>query len=382
MRFDAARALHVAEQLWFDRLPWRAGSRRAADLVAAAFSESGYTVERVEVSGSPSLRNRRIALAWLGFGAGVGVNLVLLATDRAFLSRALALFAAILWWFTVSEFIDNIEWLAGELVRTSNVMGTRPGGFNAPVRVVFLSTLDVPPPMPRSLIRQRATSLLSAAFVALIGLNLVPWRFPRGFYVAFLVSFGAILLVFLVARVRPFPGDFGDDNRDGLGLLVELARTWPSDTDPLIDPWFVAAGGQLLDGEGLKDLARRLSEPTISKPTLVIGLWSLGRSTTISVVAPLPDVNDLALDAAQSLWVPYRDAMAMTVLNDVSPFGDDPAFVGLFGVPAGRSLPEVDPDALQRAAQLATEIALRWARRHPVTQGPGESLDRSSQNPG
>ena len=44
-------------------------------------------------------------------------------------------------------------------------------------------------------------------------------------------------------------------------------------------------------------------------------------------------------------------------------------------------VPLMTPEALGRAAQLATEIALRWAKQLTATL-QGESLARSSQKPG
>ena len=44
------------------------------------------------------------------------------------------------------------------------------------------------------------------------------------------------------------------DNRTGLAVLLELARTWPRRADARIEVHFVAVGGQGLDGAGSRAL--------------------------------------------------------------------------------------------------------------------------------
>jgi hypothetical protein len=78
--------------------------------------------------------------------------------------------------------------------------------------------------------------------------------------------------------------------------------------------------------------------------------------------------GQLVAKAAADLWIPHHIAHRAAIARDHRPFGrQGPAFVGMVGsavAPARRSAPApaIEADALGHAAQLATEVALRWAR--------------------
>lgn len=377
MRFDVARALETAEGFAFDRQPWTEGGRRATDRVAAAFEGAGCTVERAEVVGSPAARNRRLALTWLGFGAGLSVNLVALAAAQPTRISLGALAFGFVWCLLARAFPMRPTRLSGRFLRTWNVVGSRPGDADAPARVVFVTSLDASPPVPRTATRSVAAKVLAAVVLVVVLLNVLPTRLSKPAYLAVLLTFQIALITYLVARIRPFPGEGGMDNRDGLGLLVELARAWPP-TERRVEARFVAAGGQLLDAAGMRGLKHQIDEEWPKKPTLVVGIWSPGRSRTLALVSP--GSSSVAVEAANGLWIPARVLNAASVLNDAGAMGDG-EFVGLIGVPDEESVPPIDGEALRRAAQLAAEIALRWARQ-TASQEPGASPVRSSQNPG
>ena len=180
-----------------------------------------------------------------------------------------------------------------------------------------------------------------------------------------------LLWVLVLVRLFPFlksPRHPGlRDNRTGLAVLLELARTWPRRADARIEAHFVAVGGQGLDGAGSRALEETIRAEWPVKPTLLIDLSAPGVGKGLIVAAR--GHADLAGSAAADLWIPHRLARRhvwTTWARPVSTLDDD--VVWLIGDEAfarsdrGEAI-AVDPDALGRAAQLATEIALRWARR-------------------
>ena len=67
-----------------------------------------------------------------------------------------------------------------------------------------------------------------------------------------------LLWVLILVRSVPFLRSARDpglrDNRTGLAVLLELARTWPRRADGRIEAHFVAVGGQGFDGAGSRAL--------------------------------------------------------------------------------------------------------------------------------
>ena len=179
-----------------------------------------------------------------------------------------------------------------------------------------------------------------------------------------------LLWILVVVRLFPYlkstrhPGL--RDNRTGLAVLLELARTWPRRANARIEAHFVAVGGQGLDGAGSSALEETIRTEWPVKPTLMIDLSAPGVGKGLILAAR--GHADLAGSAATDLWIPHRLARRhvwTTWARPVSTLDDD--IVWLIGDEAfARSDREetiaVDPDALGCAAQLATEIALRWAR--------------------
>ncbi len=133
------------------------------------------------------------------------------------------------------------------MIRTWNLIAERPEESERTRRVIVLTTLDVAPPVPHSRVRGVIGSLyVITLFVAII-VGYLPVRVARPTIVALLATLGAVTALTIVSRVRPFPGEGGTDNRDGLGFLVELARTWPRGNPTGIETRFVACGGEILD---------------------------------------------------------------------------------------------------------------------------------------
>jgi hypothetical protein len=148
-------------------------------------------------------------------------------------------------------------------------------------------------------------------------------------------------------------------------LLLEMARTWPRTSSRPIEPVFVAAGGQDLDYAGSREIARRLRSEWASTPTLLVLFFAPAagdRLRLCSTDTTSSGTQELAEGAASSLWLPIQkyDPFALTSLW---PFENCHPCVALIGSdPRAFFDDSVDPQALHRAAQLATEIALRWAK--------------------
>jgi hypothetical protein len=181
----------------------------------------------------------------------------------------------------------------------------------------------------------------------------------------------ALLCVLVLVRLSSFLRSARDsgfrDNRTGLAVLLELARTWPRRADARIEAHFMAVGGHGIDGAGSRALDETIRAEWPAKPTLLVDLSAPGVGKGLIVSAR--GHADLARSAAADLWIPHRPARRhvwTTWPGPATPLDDD--VVWLIGDEAfarsgrGREA-AIDPEALGRAAQLATEIALRWARR-------------------
>ena len=103
-----------------------------------------------------------------------------------------------------------------------------------------------------------------------------------------------------------------------------------------------------------------------AKPTLVVEWLAPGIGPGLALLER--GTGRLAESAAADLWIPHHPIRHPDIRRAHWPFGRrGPAYVAIVGgeldTPPATDRP-IDPDALTRAAQLATEIALRWARRN------------------
>jgi hypothetical protein len=184
----------------------------------------------------------------------------------------------------------------------------------------------------------------------------------------------------------------------GLAVLLELARTWPraSSSRRRFEVEFVAAGGQGLGCAGADASIQELKQGDAQGVrSLLVLLFAPGSGSELGLVAG-PGC-ELAKECAASLWIPETPRLGHRFLGRLWPFEWDwPPFAAILGAevggpPKARSRRthlehELNPDAIARAAQLATEIALRWARLNR-DQEPPAGVDsrteaRSSQKPG
>ncbi|MCA1685552.1 MAG: hypothetical protein LC745_06115, partial [Planctomycetia bacterium] len=271
----------------------------------------------------------------------------------------------------VPALLDRLSARRGESpgVRSENLTAFRPTALDPPARVVFLTAIDTPPPLLPGRRRSSAASALVIASVVVVVVNLALGFLasgpPRPALVVGWSAFEIALIVWLGSRLRPSSSDAGLDNSDGLALLVELARTWPRRTDADVETRFVAAGGVSIDGAGMKALDREIRTRWPPKPTLLVVLLAPGIGRRLTLASP--GLADLAKKAADSLWVPNRVAPSTSLWNDLGLPGFDRDLVGIFGTVEGSARPSVDFGSLQRAGQLATEIAMRWVKQTAAT---------------
>jgi hypothetical protein len=386
MRFDPARAADTSRDFGFGREPGSEGSRKAADLVADAFGKSGYHVERVPVIASAVNPRLRVAVAWLltlcCFLMSLRLRVRGQGSTLGRLSWVLAGLAVLFLGRWALEFVDR---RCVKRVQTENVEATRLPDQEAPVRVVFATALDTPRPLRPPPLERVGERVVTLVFILVVILNWFDRSFAAYINMPVLEAlFGACFLGFVLwlygmARSQCVEGE--SDNRDGLAFLLELGRTWPKGTDRRIETRFVVTGGQALDLAGLRTLVHHIRETWPCKPTLLIGLRSPGLGPPFELWSSGFEPGLSLESAAEALWIPHTRASRSLVRRSLWPFGTDaPEFAAIVG--AGS--PHVRPESLALASQLATEFALRWAKHQAsaASQAGGETLARSSQNPG
>ena len=349
MRFDAERALSEAEEFAFPRLVRSEGERRAADLLAAKLVAAGLAAERRDaarprVPGLPVLAGL-VAWLWLVVGralpeVGAFGRFELVAIGMALLVSA------------VVRLADAVR-RQGLDGRPQQVLAAGRGDADAPARVVFVTrlyTLGAP-----AVIRLHWALLL---LVLASGASLLtPWardliRSTRWVGPALLaVHWGGLVLMFAAPKGTPrAPGP--GDNRTGLAALAELARAWPKGAAGRVEARFAATSAR-------GDLARIIAREWPAKPTLVIILESPGHGDGLLLEAR-GAARPLAKSAAEALWIPHS--------APARPFAPSPtAAYTREGLPAIRlrgdgSADQLGAAGLTAAAQLASELALRWGR--------------------
>jgi hypothetical protein len=401
MKFDASRAESVFRELGDPRYAGPDGERQAADFVASRFKSSGLSVERREVSGSRFLQRAAPWVGWLGYGLLVTAVYVL-ALQRTVLPLLLALVlscSSVRWLLAVVS--NQIRLSPGRARRevAPVLIASLPGEVVAPIRVVFQAAISVPEVDPfHFLIGGRAGRLviglllplpmfwcmavLTIRYLQFVNPGKVDARVGHDLLVRYvypvflaLVWTGILILLSEHRWSRATPGRSGVERR-GLALLLELARTWPRTGSRGIEPVFVAAGGQRADHAGSREIIRLLESEWASRPTLLMLFFAPGAGDGLKLCSNAriaPSLARLAEDAARSLWLPYR-GNDFSALLSVWPFDKSIPHVALVGTDHRAFFDDtIDPQVLHQAAQLATEIALRWAKTQKPTVPEPES---------
>ncbi|HWE36264.1 MAG TPA: hypothetical protein VG406_06800 [Isosphaeraceae bacterium] len=221
------------------------------------------------------------------------------------------------------------------------------------------------------LLDQRRGYLLAFAFV---GSSVVVAVMSRVGLEAWAMPVTMVSWVWLAVLVRGWPlftaryALQDAENRTGLALLIELARAWPVDAKEGLDVAFAAVGARTAGQAGARELARIVAEDWPGRPTLVISVQSPGYGNQI-VLSGTEGPLWLAQTAARDLWIPHRESNWSPIPKGHAPFArrriDAVSLAGAIELTSWSPKPE---DLFQSAmlgttAQLARELALRWARR-------------------
>jgi hypothetical protein len=376
MRFDKARALEWAGTFAFPRAAGTEGERKAAAIAAEELARLGLRVELAAVQGS---RLPGLAEPWVGWlGVGVWATSLAWAVHRgAHWPIRLALAVGALLWLRMTA-VEGF--LLGRAlfrhVATTNVIAWRESRGEPPLlRVVFHTTLETFEARRELVTPWVATPVIAALLAALVfcdmTINRNPLGLPAGCWPWLGPFFLLLLWLAIGARIARLVGAAGRpdarDNRTGLAVLLELARGWPRGAEGRIESRFVATGGRTLDRAGLRALIHAIGTEWPARPTLIVDWLAPGVGPGLTLLEQ--GTAALAATAARDLWIPHRVVHRAAVGRQHWPLGrHGPAYIGMVGdaVAAHRSpltASAIEPDALGRAAQLATEVALRWARR-------------------
>ncbi len=407
MRFDNECASAWAERFDASRDEGTDGEGRAAEVMAEEFTRIGLRAETRVVYGSKFPQGVLPVLGWCGLGLGMTLAAFLSDRGASGVLRATAWIGAVLGWGVAT--LPGLRFGHGwpPRVASRNVLAERTTDGSPPRTISSSSKALTSPPLPPGEGARRAgegPSLRQAnrpgspparvVFrtpldgVVLRGPEVPPWASSvtigvlvvtlflssrggviddRGWALPVLGFLWILVLVRLFAYLKSARDPGLRDNRTGLAVLLELGRTWPRRTDARIEAHFVAVGGQGLDGAGSRALEATMRSEWPDMPTLLIDLSAPGVGKGLILTAR--GHEDLTASAAADLWIPHRPARRYVWTSWARPvlrLDDD--VVWLVGDEAS-ARPDrgpamaIDPEALGRAAQLATEIALRWARR-------------------
>ncbi len=135
----------------------------------------------------------------------------------------------------------------------------------------------------------------------------------------------------------------------------------------------MVAGGQELNYAGSREVVRLLKREWATAPFLLILFFEPGAGEELWLSTSVysgEGLGELTEAAARSLWIPYRRDRDY-VLESLWPFvRDHPAVAVMGSDPRAFGDDSTDPEAVVRAAQLATEVALRWARNPDISLHP------------
>ena len=387
MKFDAARAKRIVEELGDPRFAGPAGEIRVADYVEEQFEKLGFTIERHEVEGSRVPGRVAPWLGWLGYGGLItAAHAMLLQPKPGF--GVLAIFMVMLAHTWLTFFLLNRIRYGRSMARRESaalLIGRPTADFSPSVRVVFQAVLggletDLFPLLglnrPWAMRTLYVCFLVTTMFASVAKLG---GRAPVASVVLVSINTGFVVVIWLAIlsilgrELRLSRSENGSHHADGLGLalLLEMARGWSRTRSMPIEAVFVAAGGQRLDYAGSREVVRLLQSEWPAKPSLLLLFFAPGaggeRRVFPIVSLARPGMDELVKDVARSLWIPIKSFADPWSHFQLWPFerkfraAQVVVFTGSGSPPAADA--SVDTHVLEHAAQLATEIALRWARK-------------------
>jgi hypothetical protein len=404
MRFDVDRALGKIQELGDPRFAGPDGETQLADFVAERFNRLGYQVERREVIGSSYPQRVALWAGWLRYCALITAMYVLALWETPRWITALAAYLLLFPFFLAFRWLDEV---------VSNRIRLRPLKFpraaaplviaspssqpSRPVRVVLQAVLgDVKPDwfhfvrLSRFYSMMILTLILWFGFIGILAVRFVAWLDPKRvpdpstelfiLRLATSAAFVTIWIVVLCVLWREYSDSRGPDgshrpDRRGLALLLEMASSWSRSRSSRIEVHFIAAGGQRVDYAGSRAVLRLLRSEWPSKPTLIVLFFAPGAGEVLRLSDGMIGKPKFATEAAKSLWIPVFRLDPWAVCP-FWPFDRECSaqrveYLALIGSDAQAFFDAtVSGQTLASAAQLATEIALRWAKKQEPSPLP------------
>lgn len=381
MRFDPNGVLTFLEGWNEPRSPGSDGLRKGADRVAEGLQEAGFSVERAGARPGwlPSSVAGSLFLALLLPWPALPLLLwYLLAVDalvpqypgwiRLGLPFLMIVALGDALWFRVRKAM-------GEASRegSTHVIGREKTEGNRLARLLVVAPLLSP--------RRAWLPILEGLLWCLGVYPIIKYLFSpesRQFASLWVLSFDLVvpwLALLLLAHGVPVspPSPRNGDNRTGPGLLIGLARFWPSLATDRIELWLVATPDPV-------DLSRVLnSRCQDGKPTLALSLDSPAVGQTL-LLWGRGSAGALVNEVADSLWLPHETLKRLPP-DPIARNWRVPG-VSLASIGGEHGDQPIDPALLAAVAQLVQELALRWGKPTTVQAVSGESPARSSQNPG
>jgi hypothetical protein len=400
MRFDSTKALETFRELGDPRFSGPDNESRVADLVAERFFQLGLSFERRQVVGSAFPQSVAPWIGPLGYGILI-TGAYLLVLPNSVVSSVFAVFLWLLSAYWVNGFVANSTQLGHRrppLQEAPVVIASMKMASTPPLRVVFQALvgglesdlthlLKWPRARILGLLTVGSTLLIldGVACKIMLVLGAMPPRVVVSYDVLIRYACPGFLAIAWIVISRLLYSHFRalkrmetshQPERYGLALLLELARTWPRAGARAVEPVFVAAGGQRLDYAGSREVVRLLGSEWSTRPSLLILLLAPGAGEKVWLSTNdlvTSDTDKLATEAARSLWIPIVRVSPFNLLS-LWPFENCHPTIALIGSESGDSSdPSLDPQALHRVAQLATEIALRWARKPQASASATDS---------
>jgi hypothetical protein len=377
-RFDPKRAYEHTQALCYPRRVGTPRERRAARYIWRQFTAWGLVCERevFEVSHfAVEIGNR---LAFLTSALAVLLGVALFAGHPAIAIPCLLVAALVV----QTPWQLSRRFGAGWPPRSTsqNILASLPKSLaEAPARVIFMAHYDtksqVIPTGVRVALVAGVTTLCTAA--ALLGVVNVVGLISAPSTLGWITGIAALpLLLGLACNVTGNRSPGALDNGSAVGTLLELARYWQSRPQAALEVIWVASGAEEVGLDGARQFLRRRESWWSEKPTLLINLECVGAGSHI-YLAGEPRALALARASAEALHLPHSRPRVMGAGMDHEVFAARGlTALSILGDVVGNSLvlhtPRdtmrlIDPRALERAAQLATQLAWRWAELHAPT---------------
>jgi hypothetical protein len=240
----------------------------------------------------------------------------------------------------------------------------------APARVVFMAHYDSKSQVLPTGLRVALVVASTAGSILLAGL-IASGQWAGAW--ATLAGANVLILGMLTANLTGNRSPGALDNATGVGVLLELARTWRNEPGREIEAVFVATGCEELGLDGARAFLDRHRDWWAEKPTLLVNLDTVGVGDRVYLAGQTESV-ELASRVADRLELDWARLRVLGAGMDSDPFVADglPA-VSLLGDVVGVSMRLHSPRdraddglistvAIERAGRLAAGVAREWAR--------------------